>query len=91
MPEAIDEKQAVLSFLSCKGEIPGLTEQEKFDYTYLDAGFIDSMELVELIMELESRFQIKFSAQDMQSNKFRTVGGLIGIVKDLRGTQVLPS
>jgi acyl carrier protein len=91
MPEATDEKKAVLSFLSCKGEIPGTTEQEKFDYTYLDTGFIDSMELVELVMELESRFEIKFPVEDMQSNEFKTVGGLIGIVKKLRVTQVSSS
>jgi D-alanine--poly(phosphoribitol) ligase subunit 2 len=88
MPETADEKQAVLSFLSCKGEIPGATEQEKFDYAYLDTGFIDSMEVVELIMELESRFNIKFPVEDMQSKKFRTVGGLISMVKKLRNTPV---
>ena len=46
-------------------------------------GLIDSMELVEMIVLFEDKFKIKFSTENLQADKFRTIGGLIKLVNEL--------
>jgi hypothetical protein len=52
---------------------------------YLDEGLIDSLGIVIMISELEPEFGIHFSAEDMQSYEFQTIGGLIALIDRLRG------
>lgn len=49
-------------------------------YLDLDKGLIDSLQIVELINELEKIFKIRFSSADLQSRKFMTVQGLSEII-----------
>ena len=39
------------------------------------------MQMVEMIEFLESKFKIRFNSEDFKLNKFRSVGGLIEIIK----------
>jgi acyl carrier protein len=80
----MDVKGTVLTFLSSKNHIPGDTEAEELACDYLAAGVLDSMGIVEMVTEFEDIFGIRFSPEDMQSDEFRTVGGLIGIVERRR-------
>lgn len=50
---------------------------------YLDKGLIDSLQVVEMIDNLEKQFKIHFSPDDLQSEKFRTIGGLIEMVRGM--------
>lgn len=68
--------------LEKKGLVPGDSEQEKLNYRYLDAGHVDSFSLIQFILELEDKFDISLSPEDTQSDKFRSIGGLIQIVED---------
>jgi acyl carrier protein len=78
-----DVRQSVLAVMRARGEIPGGTEEEQLAYWYLDEGLVDSMGFVELVLELEERFGIRFAPDDMQAAEFRTVGGVIGTVERL--------
>ena len=80
----MDTRQVVLDFFHRKGELPGRTTDEKLGCHYLDDRIIDSMGIVELIGELESVFLIRFSAEDLQSEQFQTVRGLIEVIDRLR-------
>jgi len=51
---------------------------------YLDSGLINSLQVVEMIVKIESVFEIKFSPDDLQSAKFRTPGGIIELVGALK-------
>lgn len=73
----------VLDYLRSKGEIPADTEEEIMKYEYLDAGLVDSMEIVEMITVFEKEFDIFFEPETMQSVQFRTIGGLIEIIDQL--------
>lgn len=73
----------VEEFLTQFGPIPGDTEGERLGFAYLDSGHIDSVTLVLMITELEEAFDVRLDARSMQSEEFRTVGGLIGIFEDL--------
>ena len=51
---------------------------------YLDAGLLDSMGVVMMIAEFEEAFEIRFTADDLQSEEFVTIGGLIGTIERIR-------
>lgn len=80
----METSDAVFRFFAQRTPIPGATRAEQLACHYLDAGLVDSMQIVELIMELEAAFGIHFDADDLQSDEFQTVGGLITLVERLR-------
>ena len=83
----MDTKETVLSFLSSKNDIPGETESDQLACEYLDQGILDSMGIIEMVVDFEKKFGIRFSPENMQSLEFRTIGGLIGIIDNLRKEQ----
>ncbi|GEP42489.1 acyl carrier protein [Brevifollis gellanilyticus] len=76
--------QTVLEFFDSRGGLPGSTEQEKLACAYLDAKVIDSMGIIDMISHFEDTFGIRFEADDMQSEEFQTVGGLVQVIEKLR-------
>lgn len=79
-------KKRVIEFFNSCGELPK-TDIEIIKFSYLDSGFIDSMKLVEMIVMFEDEFEIKFTHEELQSNEFRTIGGLINIINCHRESQ----
>ena len=79
---AKDTRAVVFSLLEKKGPVPGNTEQEKMNYRYLDAGHVGSFDLFQFILEIEETFGVTLSAEDTQSDQFRTIGGLIQIIEE---------
>jgi len=66
-----------------KGKI---TESDKRDYrhlNYFEAGLIDSLEIIELIVEIEGEYGIRFSQENFQDRRFSTIGGLEEIILEL--------
>ncbi len=82
-PPKADPRAAVLEYLESKGPIPATTPEEKLDYRYLDRGHIDSFGLIEMISHLEQKLGVRFEPKHMQSEEFRSVGGLITILQKL--------
>ena len=60
------------------------------DIDYLEAGWLTSMEVVELVTELEQQFGIRFSDDDMQDARFETIAGLVELTLE-RSTQITES
>jgi len=50
------------------------------DVDYFEAGWLTSMEVVEFVTEIEQRFSMQFSDQDLQDPRFVTVGGLTELI-----------
>ena len=84
----MDTKERVLTFFSRHGRkaLPG-TEADALACSYLDVGIIDSLGIVTMISEFESDLAIHFSAEDLQSYDFQTVGGLIVLIDRLRAAK----
>jgi acyl carrier protein len=76
----------VLEFFKQRRGIPGATLEEQLACHYLDVKVIDSMGIIEMIAEFETAFGIRFSAEDLQSTDFQTVGGVIALIERLRAT-----
>jgi acyl carrier protein len=50
------------------------------DVDYFEAGWLTSMEVVELITEIERQFCIQFSEEDMQDRRLVTIAGLTELI-----------
>ena len=72
----------VIEILENKASLPGEMLEEKLAYRYLDAGHIDSFSILNMIIEIEDTFAITLSAEDIESDSFRTPGGLTEIIED---------
>lgn len=79
----MDIEKEILEFFKSKGEFPEKSENDIANCNYLEMGLIDSMELVEMIVLFEDKFKIKFSTENLQTDEFRTIGGLIKLVNEL--------
>ena len=74
----------IVSLLEKRGPVQGNSDQEICNYRYLDAGHVDSLKIMQFILEIEESFDISLSAEDTQSDEFRTVGGVITLVERKR-------
>ena len=72
----------IISLLEKHGPVPGKDDKEKLAYRFLETGHIDSFTLNEFIMEIEDQFDIILSPDDTQSEEFRSIGGLIEVIKN---------
>lgn len=78
----MDTKALVLDFIvkNAVKPVPQTGEAELLGCRYLDTGIIDSFGIVMMITEFEDSMGVSFSATDMQSYEFQTIGGLIGLI-----------
>jgi len=74
----------IVSLLEKRGPLQGNSDQEIRDYRYLDAGHVDSLNIMQFILEIEESFGISLLAEDTQSDEFRTIGGIITLVERKR-------
>lgn len=82
--EGATTRDAVFAFFRTKGQVGGTTESERLAFDYIDGALLDSFGIVEMVTEFESQFGIAFSTEDLQSPRFRTIGGLIDIIEHRR-------
>ncbi len=79
----MNHEKLVRDFFATNASSPLPEGKEGLDVHYLDIGLIDSFGIVTMISDFEDELGITFSAEDMQSYEFQTVGGLIGILDRL--------
>ena len=84
----IATKDLVLDFMARSGRqrLPA-NDEEVLECAYLDTGIIDSLGIINMVSEFESKLAIRFSAEDMQSYEFQTIGGLISLIDRLRSAK----
>jgi acyl carrier protein len=70
----------ILKYISKKGKLPIEIDIDSFNY--IDTGYIDSMGLIKFVVELEEKFNVQISDDDMMTPEFRTIGGLVEIIKN---------
>ncbi|MGY2803830.1 cyclase family protein [Bradyrhizobium sp. USDA 4506] len=81
---AMRSEKLVREFFVRHAKSPLPSGEDAFSVRYLDDGLIDSLGIVTMVDELETALGVTFSADDMQSYEFQTVGGLIGILDRMR-------
>jgi D-alanine--poly(phosphoribitol) ligase subunit 2 len=83
MADAAEIRRAVLAWFSAKGTVPGASESEQLAADYFAAGLIDSLAVVELVVDLEAKFGVRFEDTHFQQRRFSTIGGLAEIVAEI--------
>lgn len=77
----------IVSFLFAqlqrRGPLPFTAEEENLKYRYLDHGHVDSFGIVVFITEIEEHFGVLFGPEELQSEEFRTVGGVVRLIEHL--------
>ena len=75
----MDRKQVlekILEFFRQKGiEVEKVQEVEKV--RYLEEGWLDSFDLVDFLTYLEQEFNVELPPEDLQTESFRTLGGVV--------------
>lgn len=72
-------RQIILDFVEREYKLPENVDYDTFDF--VEKGFVDSMGMVQFVAILEDEFDIEFSADELLSNDFRTVGGLEKLIQ----------
>lgn len=73
-----DIRSFILALLAKKAPLPKDFDD---DSDFLAAGVIDSMAIIKFILELESTFDITLNDEDIESDQFRSVRGLTGLIE----------
>jgi len=71
-----DVLKFIVKLISKKGNLPDDIE----NFKYLDSGYIDSLGVMKFMMQLEDRFDIEFSDDEMMSEEFRTISSLTDMI-----------
>lgn len=71
-------KNAIVGLLLKKGRLPDGIDVD--DYRYLDEGHIDSLGMIKFIVEIEEKFGVSLTPEDIRSAELRSVGGLVSLV-----------
>ncbi|MDM8564770.1 phosphopantetheine-binding protein [Candidatus Halobeggiatoa sp. HSG11] len=70
----------VISAIEKKGKLPKDCDIDSFNY--IDSGYVDSMGIIKFMISIEAEFNIELTESNMESPEFKTIGGLVGIIKN---------
>lgn len=69
----------IVKTIEKKSRLPANQDIDQFNY--IDSGHIDSIGLIKFVLDIESEFGIDIAPEDMESEEFRTIGGLTTLVE----------
>jgi len=81
-----DIETAVVGYFKAIGDLPVQGLQETLDFAYVP-GFLDSFATIEFVIWLEETFHVRLSQEQLQSEQFRTIGGVIELVRQLKASR----
>jgi acyl carrier protein len=73
----------LLNWFKQNGSIPVNFMEEQLQINYFEAGLIDSLGVINLIVGIEEHFNIRFNEGHFQDRRFATIGGLSDIIHEL--------
>ncbi len=77
-----DSRERVFEFIrkriEAKGKLPAGCNLDSYDYR--ESGAIDSLAIIQFLMQLEAEFDITISDDEMLTPGFTTVAGLVSLV-----------
>jgi acyl carrier protein len=68
----------LVEYLERKKPIPDRDAIAELDY--LAAGYVDSIGFMKYLMFVEDRFDLEFEDEEIESDAFRTIGGLAQMI-----------
>lgn len=74
----MDIKEYVLDYLSREYDLP--EDIDVMTLNYVEAGYIDSLEMIQFMSNIEYEFNIMFTDEDMENPDIKVTGKLIDLV-----------
>lgn len=78
-----DKATWLLNWFKQNGSIPLNSNEEQLQVNYFEAGLIDSLGVINLIVGIEEHFNIRFNERHFQDRRFATISGLSEIIHEL--------
>jgi acyl carrier protein len=75
----------ILTAIQKKSKLPANCDLARFDY--LASGHVDSVAIIQFILDLEMKFDIDIREEDLESPEFRTVAGLARMIAEKCATR----
>jgi acyl carrier protein len=76
-------RKIVLDYFNERADLSWADENEILTCQYLDIGIVDSLGIIEMVLFFEKEFSLNFTPVQMQSELFRTPGGLIVLLTNM--------
>ena len=57
--------------------------EEQLDDNYFELGLINSLDIIELISDMEDHFEISFTERHFQDRRFSSIAGLSDLIAEL--------
>ena len=73
-------KKFIVNYLEKKGKISKNIDIDNLNF--LETGYIDSIGIIKFIVEIEEKFNIQISEEDIISEQFKTVKGLVLLIEN---------
>ncbi len=73
-------EEFVLEYLSNSSDLSEVEHSETLNF--VDSGMLDSFGILSMIMDVESRFSIKLTAESLMQQEAKTVAGFASLVVD---------
>ena len=74
----------IVDFFADRGAVNGEVGEDLLTVNYFDRELLDSLGIVQLIVGIESAFDVRIDTANMQDPRFCTIRGLAQIVNDLQ-------
>ena len=71
-------RKFILQLVQQKANLPKNTDLEQLNY--IKTGYVDSIGLIKFILEIESKYDIRFFDEEIVSSEFQTIAGLERII-----------
>lgn len=81
-----DVREIIVEFVEREYQLPNNIDFETFDL--VENGYIDSMSMVVFVSLLEEEYDIEFTADELTSNGFRTIGGLKKLIQEKKSEKI---
>lgn len=78
-----DKAEWLLNWFTQNSSIPVNHTETQLQVNYFEAGLIDSLGVINLIVGIEEHFDIHFNERNFQDRRFSTIGGLSDIIQEL--------
>lgn len=78
-----DVRNFLIDFIQRSHSLPKDDEIDSIDL--FAAGYVDSMAVIRLVVELESMFDVRIEEEDIVSAAFKTVAGIANLVEQKKG------
>lgn len=82
--EQAEAERWLTDFLTANAATPPPATDELLEANYFEQELLDSLGIVQLIVGIEDRFEVRLDAEHMQDPRFCTIRGLAQIVEELR-------